>query len=331
MTDPMPPDYPDRARTGLCWRALTPADVEAWYALVRRMAEADQPVWSETREDLAEYLSSPANDPALTTVAGFDGAGTLRAAGRVSARPGSAVAHTWGGVDPAWRRRGIGRAVYRWQRDCQHRRFAAACISGGVLRTMAEERAQPHNALLRAAGAGVVRYFTEMTRPLSQPIPDLPLPAGFVFATLDPEDSEPVRLAHNEAFAGHWGSEPRDPARWDFTVRHPQLVPAWSMSVLDTTTGETVAYQLASFDPEYRLQSGYDEGFTDLLGVRPAWRGRGLASSLLAEAMRRFKAGGMAHAGLGVDTENASGALALYQRMGYTPTIRSRAWDFPLG
>lgn len=331
MTAPTPPEYPDPLRTGLRWRALATADVEAWYGLVRRMAEADRPVWSETREDLAQYLASPANDPALTTLAGFDGGGTLRAAGRVSATPGSAVAHTWGGVDPVWRRRGIGGAVYRWQGECQRRRFAAAGTAAGVLRTMAEERNASHNALLRSAGAGVVRYFTEMTRPLAPPVPDLPLPAGFAFATLDPRDSEPMRRAHNEAFAGHWGSEPRDPARWAFTVRHPQLKPEWSMSVVEAATGETVAYQLASFDPEFRLQSGYDEGFTDLLGVRRAWRGRGLASSLLAEAMRRFRAGGMTHAGLGVDTENASGALALYERMGYTPTVRSLAWDLSLG
>ncbi|MFD1214862.1 GNAT family N-acetyltransferase, partial [Arthrobacter sp. GCM10027362] len=68
--------YPDPGRTGLRWRALTPADTEAWYGLVRRMAAADQPAWSETREDLAGYLASPANDPALTTLAGFDGGGT---------------------------------------------------------------------------------------------------------------------------------------------------------------------------------------------------------------------------------------------------------------
>ncbi|MFD1214371.1 GNAT family N-acetyltransferase, partial [Arthrobacter sp. GCM10027362] len=225
---------------------------------------------------------------------------------------------------------GIGRAVYTWQRECQRRRFVAAGTAGAVLRTMAEERNPAHTALLRSAGARAVRYFTEMTRPLSDPVPALPLPAGFGFATLDPEDSEAVRLAHNEAFADHWGSEPRDPARWALTVRHPQLKPEWSMSVLETATGETVAYQLASFDPEYRHRSGYDEGFTDLLGVRRAWRGRGLASALLAEAMRRFRAGGMAHAGLGVDTANPSGALALYERMGYAPTIRHLAWDVPL-
>src|SRR4051812_50078370 len=112
MTAPTLPDHPGPLRTGLRWRPLAPTDVEGWYGLVRRMAEADRPVWSETREDLAQYLDSPANDPALTTLAGFDAGGTLRAAGRVSAAPGSAVAHTWGGGDPARRRRGVGRAGY---------------------------------------------------------------------------------------------------------------------------------------------------------------------------------------------------------------------------
>ena len=65
----------------------------------------------------------------------------------------------------------------------------------------------------------------------------------------------------------------------------------------------------------------------DLLGVRRAWRGRKFAPALLAEAMRRFKAGGMANAGLGVDTENPSGALGLYSRMGYVPTKRDLAYD----
>ncbi|WP_336713570.1 GNAT family N-acetyltransferase [Arthrobacter sp. USHLN218] len=327
MTIAAPPPFPDH---GLSWRALTEADIDAWHALIGRMAEADKPVWSETRADLEEVFGTAHNDPAATTAAGYDDGGVLRAVARVHGNAGSAVAYTWGGVDPQWRRRGIGRALYAWQADCQRARFEAAGISGGVLRTYTEEQNTGHTALMRAAGAGIVRYFTEMTRSLDVPIPDLPLPAGYVFRTLDPADSEAVRLAHNEAFAEHWGSEPRDRQRWKFTVEHPQFKPEWSMSVVETATGETVAYQLASFDSDYRKHSGYDEGFTDLLGVRRTWRGRGFAPALLAEAMRRFQAAGIAHAGLGVDTENASGALGLYTRMGYEPTKRDFAWQLPL-
>jgi mycothiol synthase len=323
------PGLPALPGGDLDWRPMTAADIDGWYQLIQRMAAVDKPVWTETTADLADAFDDPANDPAETTLIGLDEDGTVRAVGRVYANPGSAVAHTWGGVDPQWRRRGIGRALYAWQAGRQRSRFAAAGISGGVLRTSTEEQDPAHNALMAAADAAVVRYFTEMTRPL-ETIPEAPLPDGFTFVDLAPEDSEAVRLAHNEAFADHWGSEPRDERRWRTLVLHPETKPEWSMSVVETSSGETVAYQVASFDPAYKLQSGYDEGFTNLLGVRRPWRGRGLAQSLLAEAMRRFKGDGMAHAGLGVDTENPSGALGLYTRMGYVPTKRYLDYELPL-
>ena len=323
------PDLPADPGGALQWRAMTEADIDGWHQLIHRMAAVDKPVWTETKADLAEAFDDPANDPAECTALGLDTEGTVRAVGRVYANAGSPAAHTWGGVDPDWRRRGIGKALYAWQADRQRRRFQAAGITGGVLRSSTEEQDPAHNALMAAVGAKVVRYFTEMTRPLEE-IPDAPLPQGFVFVDLDPGDSDAVRLAHNEAFADHWGSEPRDERRWKTLVQHPETKPEWSMSVVEAASGETVAYQVASFDPEYKVQSGYDEGFTNLLGVRRRWRGRGLAQSLLAEAMRRFRAGGMAHAGLGVDTENPSGALALYTRMGYAPTKRYLDYELPL-
>jgi ribosomal protein S18 acetylase RimI-like enzyme len=51
--------------------------------------------------------------------------------------------------------------------------------------------------------------------------------------------------------------------------------------------------------------------------VLPAWRGRGIASALLAQALRRFQAEGLPRAGLDVDAENPSGAVRLYQKHGF--------------
>ena len=65
------------------------------------------------------------------------------------------------------------------------------------------------------------------------------------------------------------------------------------------------------------MTRGYKEGYTDLLGVRREFRGRGMAQALLADAMRRFAAAGMDKASLDVDSENPTGALALYAKMGY--------------
>ena len=64
------------------------------------------------------------------------------------------------------------------------------------------------------------------------------------------------------------------------------------------------------------------------LGVRPAWRRRGLGEALLRSAFAELFTRGHRRVGLGVDTENVSGALRLYERVGMRPLLRSDNWTF---
>lgn len=318
----------------LQWRPLAYADIDPWLALIRRIAAEDEPDWVEQRADLEQALRASKNDPRRDTVAGFDDDGVPRAFGRLSMNPGSSLVHGAGGVDPAWRGRGIGRSVLAWQAWRAGMRLRETGQTEGIFRNYVEERNTSHLALLTASGSRIVRYFTEMTRPLDQPIPELPFPAELELVSFaeaaDRNIVELVRLAHNDAFQDHWGSEPRDQESWQFTVSHPEFRADWSLALLDRATGDVVAYQLASYDEDSKDLLGHSEGYTDLLGVRRTWRGRGLAPALLAEAMRRYRADGIENAGLGVDTENPSGALGLYERMGYVPTQRTIVFDLPL-
>lgn len=311
----------------LSWRPIDATDLEQWEALLRRMAIEDKPDWIEQQADLEEVLSATKNNPELDTVMGFDEEGTPRAFGRVSANVGSNLVHASGGVDPQVRRRGIGRAIHAWQTERARTRLLEAGIQDGILRSYVEESNKGHVALMESADNTVVRWFTEMTRSLDEPIPEVDLEPGFEIVAFSEDLSESIRLAHNEAFQDHWGSEPRDEESWRHTVTHPEFRPDWSLAVVESATGEVAAYEISSYDPESKELVGHDEGYTELLGVRRAWRGRRFAPALLAEAMRRFKASGMENAGLGVDTENPSGALGLYERMGYTPTRRSMAFE----
>jgi mycothiol synthase len=52
------------------------------------------------------------------------------------------------------------------------------------------------------------------------------------------------------------------------------------------------------------------------LGVRRAWRKRGLGSALLKHAFVAFHADGKKRAGLGVDASSLTGALKLYEGAG---------------
>lgn len=329
MSNPTPPTLPG-PHTGLRWRAATEEDIDAWLELIRRIAAVDRPGYVEQRADLEHVLASSTDNPARDTLLGLDKDGIPRAHARLSLTPGSDKVHGAGGVDPQWRRRGIGTEVLRWQEQRARERLLEAGRDQGLLRCMAEEDNASHVALFHAAGAVPVRYFTEMTRPLAAEIPDVPLPDGLEYVTFSGDISEALRLAHNEVFQDHWGSEERDPERWRHNVEHPHFRPDWTFAVVDTATGEIAGYQIASFDPDGVKLLGYTEGYTELLGVRRGWRGRRLAPAMLGEAMRRFKASGMENAGLGVDTENPSGALGLYERLGYAPTYREVVFDLQI-
>ncbi|MNI73700.1 Acetyltransferase (GNAT) family protein [compost metagenome] len=61
--------------------------------------------------------------------------------------------------------------------------------------------------------------------------------------------------------------------------------------------------------------------------MRRAYRGRGIAQALLADAMQRYASAGMDVASLDVDSANPTGALELYLGMGYTPVNRSMTWE----
>ncbi len=54
-----------------------------------------------------------------------------------------------------------------------------------------------------------------------------------------------------------------------------------------------------------------------MIGVGRPWRKRGLARAMLARSMQVHKDAGMSQTELGVDAENLSGALRLYESMGY--------------
>jgi len=56
--------------------------------------------------------------------------------------------------------------------------------------------------------------------------------------------------------------------------------------------------------------------------VKRAWRKQGVASALIAMSLNALKERGMTEAGLGVDAENTSGALHLYEHMGYQTVKR---------
>ena len=110
----------------------------------------------------------------------------------------------------------------------------------------------------------------------------------------------------------------REVARLQRQVAKPDHDPSlWFL----VRTGEEVVAATRN-DPE---RSG--GGWIGALGVRPAWRGRGLAKALLLHSFHEFHRRGQRRVGLGVDSQNASGATRLYESIGMVVDSEQVVWE----
>ena len=313
------------AHLELTWRPLREGDAPALYELVAAIEEADAAPQRFSAVEVAEFLEGEWKDLERDTLLGLDRSGTPRAWAMVEVRPGderTVRAFLQGGVHPDWRGRGVGRALVSWTEGRGRQKLAESGKDlPARLAAFVAEDARDQRRLYAAAGFSPVRWYTTMRRDLAAPGPDAPVPAGLRVVPWTAEIDEAVRLAHNETFADHWGSEPQTPESWQHQAH---FAPGWSFVALaegaDGGEPQVAGYLLSErFEQDWPV-AGYTSGYTALLGVRRAWRGRGLAAALLAAAMGAYRESGMQYAVLGVDTANPSGAHGLYRRLGYEPT-----------
>jgi mycothiol synthase len=334
-----PPDL------GLTWRPITVDDIDIWLELVRAIEAHDESMERLDHGDLADELTAGSyKDPRRDTLIGLDRHGVARAFGHQTPLPGPTLRRIflWGGVHPEWRRRGIGSELLRWQTarataTLAEQEASAPGLTGVPWRISVHvEQRLDRPALYRSAGYSPIRWFHDMSRPLGDsapPIPDVAVPDGMQLAPWTEDLDDAVRLAHNEAFAEHWGSQPRDSEFWrSSTTEHRAFRRDWSSVILDPTQPDlagrppVAAYLVAHAYPQDWEALGHSQARVDLIGVRPAWRGRGLAPALLAHALRTFAADGMQAAGLDVDTGNETAALRLYEGIGFGVHTTSVTW-----
>ena len=126
--------------------------------------------------------------------------------------------------------------------------------------------------------------------------------------------------ALNEAFAEHWEWHPEPFEAW-FERRHDQHRdehgPVWFV-VRDGDELAAVTRNDAS------IAGG---GYIGAIGVRPAWRGMGLAKALLQQTFGEFWRRGTTRVTLDVDAQNATGAVALYERVGMSVETSGVAFE----
>lgn len=181
------------------------------------------------------------------------------------------------------------------------------------------EQGQDHRAAaLAAAGYRQDQAYAEMTRPLSDPIPDLPLPEGVEVRPTTAADIRAVWEADDRAFRDHHGYarqteddflEFRNSTRTD-----PSL---WMVAF----SGDAIVGQVLNYvNHEDNAAHGRKWGWTESISVQREWRRRGVAQALITRSMAMWRDLGYDHAALGVHTTNPNGAFPLYEGLGYRVT-----------
>jgi ribosomal protein S18 acetylase RimI-like enzyme len=151
------------------------------------------------------------------------------------------------------------------------------------------------------------------------------LPDGLVLRTYTPADAEALRAQLNDAFAADpfWHTVTASNFR-EFYLRARGFDPAlwllaWAGAEL---AGSALAYSEHGGDTTL--------GWVGTLGVRSPWRRRGLGGALLQRAFGELYDRGLRRVGLGVDAENPTGALGLYERAGMRKVRQTDNWVLDL-
>lgn len=279
---------------GISWRPLTPEDAplvselvnddERWLGRAGDVEASDiRSWWLRTDLDAGSWLLSEDGETiAVGWMEVHDGVG-------------------FGGscVRPLAKGRGIGTVLVRHAESVAREQGASR-----MLQHVPGTDASAH-ALFESHGYRAARRHYDMVIEMESP-PPAPgmLPDGLVLDEFRTDDAREFHDAIAEAFADEWGFVALPFDRW-WEMRHGDDHGLWFV----VRDGARIAAYA-------RCEAGRGGGFVGMLGVRRAYRRRGLGRALLLRSFGEFWQRGLRRVTLGVDSENPTGATRLYEHVG---------------
>jgi mycothiol synthase len=296
---------------GLSARPLTAADAEPVAELLRELEAQFGQRAAATAEELLEwwsYAELPTDSWCL------ERGGRLAAAAWVS-KHGEGDAHVDIMVRPDSREAGIASALV----EATERRARERGIRRLLNHVFGPDAAG--RRLLERRGYRDARHFYEMVvdldeRPAEPSWPDEIRPESFRV-----EDARAFHTALGRAFENEWGFVATPFDEW----LERRVENADTSLYFVARNGDELAAVVRN-EPEWRGM-----GWVGAIGVLRPWRRRGLGRALLLHSLHAFFDRGIRHVGLGVDSENLTGAMRLYQSVGMRVTAEDVVYEKELG
>jgi mycothiol synthase len=300
-------------------RPMTPEDAGDWTALWTAIEDADGGEDYISEQDLREAFGDPDRDFARGSIAIYDSAAMVgygALAWRSSADPVHNMRYE-GGVHPSHRGRGLGTDLLAWAEQAavplhEERHpgrplvLASGCLSSNAGAV----------ALHEGRGYHAARWFHAMLRDLSAPLPEISVPVGIRIVGYTPDMAEHALLVRNESFRDHWGSTDTSAQAWAHSLASGAFRPRLSFLAYEGSEplGVLISHEYAA----YQARTGRRELYVAIVGTREAGRKRGIATALLATVLSAARADSYDQASLGVDSDSLTGAVRLYEQVGFT-------------
>jgi mycothiol synthase len=292
---------------------LSPQQAEEVRALAARAAEGDGVAALSEQTLLSLTAPEGTVEHVLAYAAG-------RLTGYAQAAAGGEDASVELVVDPAARRHGVGSALWA---EVARRHPRARVWAHGDLGSARRFAA--------ALGLEPVRELHKMSRPLTADDATgtaaeaaTALPPGFAARAFVPGQDDEAWLETNAAAFSHHPEQGRlthDDLRE--RMAQPWFDPAGFIVVeAEDEPGRVAAFHWTKVDPEQRstLDPAATAGEVYVVGVHPAYQGRGLARPLTALGLAHLAGLGLPEVVLYVDGDNA-GALRTYSSLGFRSTM----------
>ncbi|HET7521367.1 MAG TPA: GNAT family N-acetyltransferase [Candidatus Limnocylindria bacterium] len=318
------PPLPD-----LAIRTYRPGDEAAVSQLWNRAAEHDGVPWRTNAEELASWFGTsndmfdPARDLFLVE---RDGQLVATAdAEWVDTTDGLREFRMGCNVDPALRRQGIG--TWLQQHIEGHAAHLAELFPSDRpvgFGSWAMETETDKIALLERFGFAPARTFYDMVVPSLDDVAEPSLPEGIRFEAIRDDQLKQLWDADIEAFEDHWGGFDGSDENFERWKSDPKWDP--SLFVIAWDGDQIAGGVINEINKTENAAFNRKRGWLRSVFVRRPWRRRGLGLAVVLRSLQVLRDRGMTSAGLGVDADNPTSAVGVYERAGFEVELRSTAY-----